>query len=67
MPAGARLLLVEAIVPERAHDGPEAVRMDLHMLILLGARSAPRRSSATCSPARASTCAASSQRGPRPA
>jgi hypothetical protein len=38
MPAGARLLLVEAIVPERAHDGPEAVRMDLHMLILLGAR-----------------------------
>jgi hypothetical protein len=38
MPVGARLLLVEAIVPERAHDGPEAVRMDIHMLILFGAR-----------------------------
>ena len=38
MPAGARLLVVDAIVPERAHDGPEAVRMDLHMLILFGAR-----------------------------
>jgi hypothetical protein len=34
----ARLLLVEAIVPERAQDGPEAIRMDLHMLMLLGAR-----------------------------
>ena len=38
MPAGARLLLVEAIVPERAHDAPEAIRMDLHMLMLLRAR-----------------------------
>ena len=38
MPAGARLLVVDAIVPERVHDGPEAVRMDLHMLILFGAR-----------------------------
>jgi O-methyltransferase domain/Dimerisation domain len=38
MPVDARLLLVEAIVPERAHDGPEAIRMDLHMLMLLGAR-----------------------------
>jgi DNA-binding transcriptional ArsR family regulator len=38
VPAGARLLVVEAIVPERARDGPEAVRMDLHMLILFGAR-----------------------------
>jgi hypothetical protein len=38
MPADARLLVVEAIVPERAQDGPEAVRMDLHMLILFAAR-----------------------------
>jgi hypothetical protein len=38
MHAGARLLIVDAIVPERAHDGPEAVRMDLHMLILFSAR-----------------------------
>jgi O-methyltransferase/methyltransferase family protein len=38
MPVGARLILVEAIVPERAHDGPDAVRMDVHMLMLLGAR-----------------------------
>jgi hypothetical protein len=38
MTAASRLLLVEAIVPERAQDRPEAVRMDLHMLMLLGAR-----------------------------
>jgi hypothetical protein len=38
MPVDARLLLVEALVPERAHDGPEAVRMDIHMMMLLGAR-----------------------------
>ena len=38
MPPGSRLLLVEAILPERARDGPEAVRMDVHMLMLLGAR-----------------------------
>ena len=38
MSDGARLLLVEAIVPERARDAPEAIRMDLHMLMLLRAR-----------------------------
>jgi hypothetical protein len=38
MAVDARLLLVEAIVPERARDGPEAVRMDLHMLMLFNAR-----------------------------
>ena len=38
MPDGARLLLVEAILPERARERPEAIRMDLHMLILMGAR-----------------------------
>ena len=38
MSDGARLLLVEAIVPERAQDAPEAIRMDLHMLMLLRAR-----------------------------
>ena len=32
------LVVVEAIVPERAVDDPEAVRMDLHMLALLGGR-----------------------------
>ncbi len=38
MPGHARLLLVEGIVPERARDGAEAVRMDLHMLMLFNAR-----------------------------
>lgn len=38
MTGTSRLLLVEAIVPERAQDRPEAIRMDLHMLMLLGAR-----------------------------
>jgi hypothetical protein len=38
MAPGSRLLLVEALLPERARERPEAVRMDLHMLVLLGAR-----------------------------
>lgn len=38
MPEGAVLLLVEAILPERAAAGPEAIRMDLLMLTLLGGR-----------------------------
>jgi O-methyltransferase domain/Dimerisation domain len=38
MPAGGRLLVVEAILPERARDRPAAIRMDLHMLMLLGSR-----------------------------
>jgi O-methyltransferase domain/Dimerisation domain len=38
MPGTARLLLVEAVLPERARDAPEAIRMDLHMMVLLGAR-----------------------------
>ena len=36
--AHGRLLVVDAILPERAKDGPLAIRMDLHMLLLLGAR-----------------------------
>ena len=38
MTVDARLLVIEAIMPERARDGPEAVRMDLHMLMLFSAR-----------------------------
>jgi hypothetical protein len=38
MAATSRLLLVEAILPERAREQPAAIRMDLHMLVLLGAR-----------------------------
>jgi hypothetical protein len=38
MGADARLLIVDAILPERAVDQPFAIRMDLHMLLLLGAR-----------------------------
>jgi SAM-dependent methyltransferase len=38
MRTDSRLLLVEAILPEQAHDRPGAIRMDLHMLLLLGAR-----------------------------
>jgi orsellinic acid C2-O-methyltransferase len=38
MPPDGRLLIVEAILPEQAIECPEAVRMDLHMLILFGAR-----------------------------
>jgi SAM-dependent methyltransferase len=38
MAPGSRLLIVEAILPERAREQPEVIRMDLHMLVLLGAR-----------------------------
>ena len=38
MPGTATLLLVEALLPERAADDPVAVRMDLHMLTLLHGR-----------------------------
>jgi hypothetical protein len=38
MTASSRLLVVEAILPERALDRPAAIRMDLHMLLLFGAR-----------------------------
>lgn len=34
----SRLLIVDAILPERARDKPAAVRMDVHMLLLFGAR-----------------------------
>ena len=34
----SRLLIVEAILPERARDRPAAIRMDIHMMLLLGAR-----------------------------
>jgi ubiquinone/menaquinone biosynthesis C-methylase UbiE len=35
---GGTLLLVEAVLPERARDRPETIRMDLHMLALLHGR-----------------------------
>ena len=38
MPPNSRLLVVEAVLPERAADNPAVVLMDLHMLLLLGAR-----------------------------
>lgn len=38
MPSTATLLVVEAVLPERAADDPAAIRMDLHMLALLGGR-----------------------------
>jgi hypothetical protein len=36
IPPTGRLLIVEAIMPERARDAPAAIRMDLHMMLLLG-------------------------------
>ncbi len=38
MQPGSRLLIVEAVLPERAVDNPAVTLMDLHMLLLLGAR-----------------------------
>jgi hypothetical protein len=36
IPDTGTLLLVEAVLPERAADDPAAIRMDVHMLTLLG-------------------------------
>ena len=37
MTPGSRLLVVDALLPERAdHEAPGAIRMDLHMLVLFG-------------------------------
>jgi precorrin-6B methylase 2 len=38
MPTHARLLVVDAVLPERARDLPGAIRMDLMMLLLFNAR-----------------------------
>lgn len=39
----SRLLVVEAILPRRAADQPAAIRMDLHMMMLLGSRERTER------------------------
>jgi hypothetical protein len=44
---GGRLVVVDAVLPRLARDQPAAIRMDLHMLILLGSRDAPTWSSRT--------------------
>jgi predicted O-methyltransferase YrrM len=38
MTPASQLLVVDAILPERACDRPAAIRMDLHMLVLFGSR-----------------------------
>jgi hypothetical protein len=38
MADSAKLLLVEVVLPKLAREQPSAIRMDLHMLILLGGR-----------------------------
>jgi hypothetical protein len=38
MEAGTTLIVIEAILPERAREHPAAIRMDLHMLLLLTGR-----------------------------
>jgi SAM-dependent methyltransferase len=38
MPAQARLAIVEHLRPEQASDGPAAVMLDLHMMVITGGR-----------------------------
>jgi hypothetical protein len=45
MAPGGRLLVVDAVLPERAHDAPAMIRMDLHMLLLFGAGERTERES----------------------
>ena len=38
MPDGARLVIVERLLPERATDDPAAIMLDLHMMTITGGR-----------------------------
>lgn len=42
MTPDSRLLIADAVLPRRAQEQPAAIRMDLHMLLLLGARERTR-------------------------
>ena len=42
LPRHGRLVIIDAILPERAAEGPFAIGMDLHMLLLFGARERTR-------------------------
>jgi predicted O-methyltransferase YrrM len=38
MPKGARLAIIERLLPERATDDPAAIMLDLHMMTIIGGR-----------------------------
>jgi hypothetical protein len=38
MPEGARLVIIERLMPERAWDDPAAIMLDLHMMAITGGR-----------------------------
>ena len=38
MPEGARLAVIERLMPERAADDPAAIMLDLHMMVITGGR-----------------------------
>jgi hypothetical protein len=42
VPDDGRLIVVEAVLPDRAVDAAAAVRMDLHMMLLFGSRERTR-------------------------
>ena len=42
IPDHGRLLVVDAVLPDRAVDAPAAIRMDLHMMLLFGSRERTR-------------------------
>ena len=38
MPEGAKLVVIERLLPERASDDPAAIMLDLHMMAITGGR-----------------------------
>ena len=38
MPEGAKLAIIERLLPERAADDPAAIMLDLHMMTITGGR-----------------------------
>ena len=48
MPEGARLAIIERLLPERAADDPAAIMLDLHMMTITGGRARSCLSSRNC-------------------
>jgi hypothetical protein len=38
MPDGARLVIIERLLPDRAMDDPASIMLDLHMMAITGGR-----------------------------
>ena len=66
MSADGRLIVVDALLPARVADGRDAIRMDLHMMVLFGSRERTEEELTRSSPTPASRCGESASPPRRP-